>query len=256
MATLFDVPAVLLVGGMGTRLRSVLPSTPKPLASVGKKSFLELVIQQLRSQGISRLVMCTGYLADQIESEFGDGRNWGIAIKYSEESAPMGTAGAVKLAQRCLDNASDFLVMNGDSFLEVDFHELIRFHRRHDALATMAVVRVDNASRYGTVCLDSDHRVVQFLEKNGSDHAGLINAGVYVFSRAIFDQIPETPASLENDIFPKLISQGLYALRHSGMFIDIGIPEDYSRAQQLCERLYSVALPKVLQYDTETVEER
>src|SRR6202158_3809080 len=97
---LLDIPAVMLVGGMGTRLRAVLPSTPKPLAAVGKKSFLELLVRQLRSQGIRHLVMCTGYLADQIQSKFGDGRMWDVSIEYSNAVRPLATAGAVKLAQR------------------------------------------------------------------------------------------------------------------------------------------------------------
>jgi NDP-sugar pyrophosphorylase family protein len=254
--TLADLPAVLLVGGLGTRLRSLLPSTPKPLASVGKKPFLELLIRQLRSQGISRLIMCTGYLADQIECEFGDGRNCGVTIEYSRESVPMGTAGAVKLAQRYLDRTSDFLVMNGDSFVEADFQDLVQFHWRHNALASIATVHVNDASRYGTVCLDSNDGIVRFQEKTGCDLPGLINAGVYVFNHAIFERIPESPASLEKDIFPRLINQGMYAQRQKGMFIDIGTPEDYSRAQQLCERLYSAAHPKVSHYDSGTVERR
>jgi D-glycero-alpha-D-manno-heptose 1-phosphate guanylyltransferase len=254
MQAFFDTPALLLVGGLGTRLRSVLSSTPKPMASVGKKSFLELLVRQLRSQGISRLVMCTGYLADQIESEFGDGRNWGVAVEYSKEPEPMGTAGAVKLARRYLESVSDFLVMNGDSFLEVDFQELIQFHRQHNALATIALVRVDSAGRYGTVSVDSDDRVVRFMEKTGSDLPGLINAGVYVFNREVFDKLPNGPASLEKDLFPQLFNQGVYAFAQSGMFIDIGTPEDYSRAQQLCDRLYTAALSKASHCGIRTVE--
>ncbi len=119
-----EVKAVLLVGGLGIRLRSVVPGAPKVLASVGKRSFLELLVGQLRSQGISRLVMCTGYLADQIESEFGDGQDWDVAIEYSKEEQPLGTAGAVKRAQHYLRDAPEFVVMNGDSFLEVDFQNL------------------------------------------------------------------------------------------------------------------------------------
>src|ERR1039457_4671725 len=125
---LLDIPAVLLVGGMGTRLRAVLQSTPKPLASIGERSFLELLVRQLRSQGIRHLVMCTGYLADQIESEFGDGRIWDVSIQYSQEESPLGTAGALKLAQRYLGDDPEFMVLNGDSFLEIDFRDLMAFH--------------------------------------------------------------------------------------------------------------------------------
>ena len=150
-STPLDIPAVLLVGGKGTRLRSVLPATPKPLASVGSKSFLELLVRQLRYQGIRHLVMCTGYLAVQIENEFGDGHAWDVVIQYSKEPHPLGTAGAIKLAEHYLQDASDFLVMNGDSFLEVEFDRLIRFHQSHGGIATIAAVQVNNASRYGTV---------------------------------------------------------------------------------------------------------
>jgi D-glycero-alpha-D-manno-heptose 1-phosphate guanylyltransferase len=244
MHVLADTPAVLLVGGMGTRLRSVLPSTPKPLASVGKKSFLELLIRQLRFQRISRLVMCTGYLADQIEGVFGNGRDFDVAIEYSRELQPLGTAGAIKRAREHLKDCSEFLVLNGDSFLEIDFSQLMRFHRGHGGLVSLAAAKVENAGRYGTVLLDAEDRVTGFLEKTGSDHPGLINAGVYVFNRSIFDWIPEGRASLEQEVFPRVLNQGVYALAHGGMFIDIGTPDDYVRAQELCDRLYEMAVPR------------
>lgn len=239
-----DTPAVLLVGGLGTRLRPVLPSTPKPLARIGNVSFLELLVLQLRSQGIRRMVMCTGHLADQVEQEFGDGRKWGAAIEYSKEPRPLGTAGAVKFAERHLKQDSDFLVMNGDSFLELDLRQLIRFHREHGGLISMAVREVPDAARYGTVHVDANHRIVGFSEKTGAQVPGLINGGVYVFNRAILEQMPQGSASLEKDIFPRLRESGAYALEQHGMFIDIGTPEDYARAQALCQSLYQAALPE------------
>lgn len=239
---IFDIPAVLLVGGMGTRLRAVLPSTPKPLAAIGKKSFLELLVRQLRSQGIRHLVMCTGYLADQIEREFGSGDAWDVAIQYSQESHPLGTAGALKLAQPYLSDAPDFLVMNGDSFLEIDFRRLARFHRAHGGLGTVAVRQVDNANRYGRVQVDAGDRVTAFLEKSGGDSPGLVNGGVYIFKRAVFEQIPDGSASLEKDVFPRILGQNIHALEQDGMFIDIGTPADYVRAQQLCDRLDEAAV--------------
>ena len=236
-----DVKAVLLVGGLGTRLRSVVPATPKVLASVGKRSFLELLIGQLRSQGIRRLVMCTGYLADQIENEFGDGRAWDIAIEYSKEEQPLGTAGAVKWAQPYLRDVPDFLVMNGDSFLEIDFRNLMKFHRDHDATATMAILRIQDTSRYGTVHVDVNGRIRDFFEKTGVDIPGLVNGGVYVFNHSVFQYIPDQPSSLERDIFPRLVNHGMYAQEQHGMFIDIGTPADYARAQQLCDSLTEAA---------------
>ena len=238
--------AVLLVGGLGTRLRSVLASTPKPLAPIGKIPFLELLIGQLQSQGIRHLVMSTGYLAEQIEQQFGDGQKWGAAIEYSRESRPLGTAGAVKFAKRYLMDASDFLVLNGDSFLELDFHQLVQFHREHVGLITIAVRRVSNAARYGTVSLGTHKRIVAFNEKTGRPGPGIVNAGVYVFNRAVLAHIPDGPCSLEKDIFPTLTDRGLYAVEQQGTFIDIGTPEDYARAQELGGRLARARLSEQL----------
>jgi D-glycero-alpha-D-manno-heptose 1-phosphate guanylyltransferase len=235
--SVLDMPCLLLVGGMGTRLRPVVPRMPKPLATVGNRSFLELLVRQLQRQGFRRLLMCTGYLSDQIEREFGDGRALDISIEYSKESHPMGTAGAVKLAEGYLKDIPDFLVMNGDSFLEVNLSQLMRLHREREAMASIAVVGVENASRYGTVLMDSDGRVAGFTEKSGSEFPGLINGGVYVFKRSALEHFPEGPASLERDVFPRLLSRGVYALEQKGIFIDIGTPEDYARAQQICDRL-------------------
>jgi len=235
-----DVKAVLLVGGLGTRLRSVVPSAPKVLASVGKGTFLGLLVEQLRSQGIRRLVMCTGYLADQVEGEFGDGRALDIAIEYSKEEQPLGTAGAVKRAEHYLWNVPDFFVMNGDSFLDIDFRNLMDLHRSRDAMATLAVLRVEDTSRYGTVQVEGD-RVRGFAEKTGSNLPGLVNGGVYVFKHDVLQYIPEHPASLERDVFPALLDRGVYAQEQRGMFIDIGTPADYARAQQLCNSLSEAA---------------
>jgi NDP-sugar pyrophosphorylase family protein len=235
--TAIDIPSLLLVGGKGTRLRSVVSSAPKPLASVGDQSFLELLVRQLRHQGIRRLVMCSGYLADQIESKFGNGSAWDVTIEHSREQQPLGTAGAVMFAQQHLQGASEFLVMNGDSFLEMDFSQLIQFHRERAGIASMAVVPVQDAGRYGTVHVDALGRVNGFMEKTGSNVPGLINAGVYVFGRDILEHIPEGTVSLERDVFPRVLDRGVYAFEQRGMFIDIGTPEDYARAQALCEQL-------------------
>jgi NDP-sugar pyrophosphorylase family protein len=232
-----DVKAVLLVGGLGTRLRSVVAHAPKVLAPVGETSFLQLLVGQLHSQEIRRLVMCTGYLADQIQCEFGDGAAWDVEIEYSKEEQPIGTAGAIKLAERFLRDDPDFVVMNGDSFLEVAFGQLMEFHRAHHAIATMAIVRVEDAGRYGMVNVDASGRVRGFTEKTGNSVPGLVNGGIYVFDRAIFRHIPQHPASLEREVFPALLDHGVYALEQRGMFIDIGTPADYARAQQLCASL-------------------
>ena len=241
MRTIGDKPVLLLVGGLGTRLRPVLSDKPKPLAPIAGVPFLELLILQLRSQGLRRLVMCSGFHADQIKQEFGDGRKWDLSIEYSEETQPLGTAGAIKLAERFVPPASEFVVMNGDSFLEVDFGRLLRVHQEHGGLATIAVRRVPDAARYGAVHIGADNRVVRFSEKMGIPEAGVINGGVYIFNREVLQRISEGPCSLEKDVLPNLLSHGVFALEQNGMFIDIGTPEDYLRAQALYESLSHAA---------------
>ena len=237
-----NIPAVLLVGGKGTRLQSVVSSKPKPLAPVGEKSFLHLLIRQFGSQGIRELVMCSGYLADQIESELGDGRALDVAIQYSKEDSPLGTAGALKLAEPLISGHSDFLVMNGDSFLEMDIPQFIDFHHAHQGLISVAVRCVENAARYGTVEVDGQFKITGFKEKTGSDAPGLVNGGVYVFKSSLLADIPTGPSSLERDVLPRLLDRGAFALEQQGMFIDIGTPEDYARAQELCESMYKAAI--------------
>ena len=233
-----DMKAVLLVGGLGTRLRSVVQNTPKPMAMVGERPFLELLIRQLSSQNIHRLVMCTGYRADDIQRDLGDGQSLDVTIEYSRELKPLGTGGALRFAEPFLRQASDFLVMNGDSFIEMDFKSLIQFHSESGGIASIAVFRTRNEMRYGTVQTDSRGLVTGFAEKTNAEPNGLINAGVYVFNREILEHIPEEVCSLERDIFPKLLSRGIYALEQTGMFVDIGTPDDYALAQTLSERLY------------------
>jgi len=185
--------------------------------------------------------MCTGYLADHIENEFVDGSKWGVEIAYSREPHALGTGGALKLAQPHLSASAPFLMLNGDSFLQMDFDDLIRFHRTHRGVATIAVRRVDGAGRYGSVEVAGDGQVVGFREKTDASVPGIVNGGVYAFSPAIFDYIPEGQVSLEREVFPRLTGNGLYAREQQGIFIDIGIPEDYARAQAACEKLFRAA---------------
>lgn len=233
----YDLKALLLVGGFGKRLKSVVSSVPKPLAQVGGESFLDLLVWQLRQQRFRHLVMCTGYLGDLIEAEFGDGTSRDVVIEYSRELSPMGTGGAIKQAQALLRGTEQFLVMNGDSFIEVDLNRLIEFHHSHGGVASLAVSHVDNAARFGTVQMDGAKRVTGFLEKTGKEVPGVINAGVYVFDHALLGSIPDGPSSLETNVFPSVLQKGVYALEQAGMFIDIGTPEDYAYAQELSATL-------------------
>jgi NDP-sugar pyrophosphorylase family protein len=236
------VKALLLVGGEGTRLRAVLDSAPKPLALVGGRPFLELLVRQLESQGIRDLVLCTGYRAEQIEKIFGNGRRMNVSIAYSREPRPLGTAGALKLARHHLEGESEFLLLNGDSFLELSFGPMIAFHRAHGGVATIASVPVSDTSRYGTLEIGAQGRVRGFREKSGDKGPGFINAGVYVFSSGILERIPEGPASLERDVLPQALDLGIYALEQPGIFIDIGTPADYARAQNLYRQILQAVI--------------
>lgn len=229
-----ELKAILLVGGMGTRLRSVVSSQPKVLASVGGRPFLEIVIEQLRRQQIRDLIMCTGYLADTVEKQLGDGRKWDVSIRYSKEERPLGTGGALKAAREYVADVPEFLVANGDSFLEMDYQKFRKFHSQHlGAVASVAVVRVEDASRYGTVEVDQNHRITVFAEKAKNQGPGLVNGGAYLFTQSVFGSIPSGPASLERDVFPHLLDRGVFAQEQSGTFIDIGTPEDYESAQRI-----------------------
>jgi NDP-sugar pyrophosphorylase family protein len=228
--------AVLLVGGLGTRLRSVISAKPKALAPIGDSPFLKLLLLELRSQGIEKFVMCTGHFAEQIEEEFGDGSQLGIAIEYSRETQPLGTAGAIKLAEKHLENCSEFFVLNGDSFLELDFKAFVRLHRESGSIASVALRKVPNAARYGTVEVDKAGKVRSFREKLGIEEAGLINGGIYIFKQEVLGGLPEGTLSLEKDVLPRLIDRNVCGFQTSGLFIDIGTPEDYEKAQSLLKR--------------------
>jgi NDP-sugar pyrophosphorylase family protein len=233
--------ALILAGGLGKRLRAAFDTGPKSMAPVGDRRFLEYLLVWLRSAGIKDLILCVGYRKNQIQSWLRDGSDWGLRIRYSEEKRLLGTAGALKQAEEML-STQNCLVINGDSFLDVDLRKMYRFHQRHDALATIAIARVRNSARYGTVQLDRSEKIVAFQEKRKNittsgrslSPAGmqLINGGVYLFQRRFFDSIPARRAtSLEKEIFPRLVGGDLYGFVSCGYFIDIGVPSDFERAQ-------------------------
>jgi len=227
-----DVPCLILVGGLGTRLRSVIADVPKPMAPVAGKPFLEYLIRWVGRAGFQRVVLCAGYGAGRIKEYFGESDTFGVELSYSVEDEPLGTWGAIRLAGQQIKEAQ-FLVLNGDSWLQVDLGRLLEFHRQKKGVCTIAAVEVANSSRFGSVHLDVAGRVTKFSEKQ-REGSSLINGGVYVFSREIFGAIPPTTGSysLEKEIFPMLIPRGIYAMRVTGYFVDIGVPEEYKRLLQ------------------------
>jgi NDP-sugar pyrophosphorylase family protein len=209
------------------------------MAPVGGRYFLEYLLVWLRSAGIRELILCVGYRNSQIRKWLGDGRHWGLHVRYSVERNLLGTAGALKLAARMV-TAERCLVLNGDSFLGVDLQEMYRFHRSHGALATIAIARVRDSVRYGTVQLGRDGQITAFRQKNtepGSHPAPrgrfhLINGGVYLLEKRFFGAIPPAKAfSLEKEIIPRLVNRKLYGFVTRGYFIDIGVPADFEKAQ-------------------------
>lgn len=233
-AALQDLSVVILVGGLGTRLRSVLADMPKPMALVNNKPFLEILVAQVARAGFRNVVLCVGYRADAIETHFGDGQSHGVRMRYAREKELLGTAGALRNAQELIDSDT-FVVMNGDSYCAVDFSKMSAQHQDLGAAATIAAIETADCSRYGRLQLEPDGAVAGFIEKAQASGAGWISAGIYFLQRSVLAPLaPGKPASMERDIFPALAQQhALYAFKTSGLFIDIGIPSELERAQTL-----------------------
>jgi D-glycero-alpha-D-manno-heptose 1-phosphate guanylyltransferase len=224
--------AVILAGGFGTRLHPVVRDLPKPMAPVAGKPFLEHLLRYLCAYGMTNVIFSTGHLHEKVESHFKH-RFRDLNLSYSVEESPLGTGGALRKA---LDQCEDetLLVMNGDSFFDVAVNALDELHRRHHSDFSLALRRVDNASRYGLVETDGLHRVVRFSEKKSGAEAGNVNGGLYIITKSTYlAHTPHKgPFSLEKDFFEKKVHDLLiHGFAFGGQFIDIGMPEDYDRAQ-------------------------
>ncbi len=222
---------VIIAGGLGTRLRSVVADRPKCLASVNGQPFILRLLQQLIDAGVDRLLLCIGYGGDQVVESIGH-QFAGVPVLYSRENEPLGTAGALKLAFDRHSCESSWLVVNGDSFLDLN---ILDFQRKFDAsscVASVAAVQVANGSRFGGLTCSADGRVLAFEEKSDQSRPKWINGGVYLLTSRFLSDLPaKTPLSLEREVFPNCIQSGLFAYFCSGRFIDIGIPESYAEAQ-------------------------
>jgi mannose-1-phosphate guanylyltransferase len=226
-----SVPAVILVGGEGTRLRPLTERMPKPMLPLLDRPLLSYTFDHLRSGGVTRAVLACGYLPTAIERFFGD-RYDGLALDYVVEPEPLGTGGAIRFAANGVDRT--FLALNGDSLREADIGALLAFHRRSRAKATILLARVPDPARYGLVRTDDRGRVTGFLEKPPPEEidTDLINAGLYVLEPEVLDLIPPgRPVSIEREVFPVLVEEGtLFALPLSGYWLDVGTPESYLQA--------------------------
>jgi D-glycero-alpha-D-manno-heptose 1-phosphate guanylyltransferase len=223
--------AAILVGGLGTRLRSVVADCPKILAEVRGRPFLTYLLDQLVQSGCKKAVLCTGYLGEQVSATFGDSYS-NMRLFYSQESSQLGTGGALRLALPLFE--SDYvLAMNGDSFCHANLSDFWMWHIAQGAEASLLLTQVSDTKRYGRVQVESSGEVQKFEEKGDTEGAGWINAGLYLLNRRLLATIPTCGAiSLEREIFPSWIGRGRYGYCSQGRFLDIGTPESYAMAKQ------------------------
>lgn len=223
-----DICAIILAGGLGSRLREIVSDRQKAVADVNGKPFVDFLLRQLKYAGIEEIIIACGYRSNTVRNILSP--QW-KKLKYSVEQKPLGTGGALKLALRQTD-ADWIIVMNGDSFLDFDPRTFVKWSVDSGHQATIALVKVDNVSRYGKIDFDNG-KITAFSEKGVSRGAGLINAGVYCFRRKTLAKFMQHEQfSLEKDIFPDMVNAGLlYGQVYNTSFIDIGTPDSYNAAQ-------------------------
>ncbi len=228
-----SLPAVILVGGQGTRLRPLTERTRKDMLPLVDRPQLAYTFEHLRRYGVRRGIVSCGYLPAQIQEHFGDGYG-DLGLEYVVEDEPLGTGGGIAFAARSMGET--FFALNGDSLREADLDALVAFHREHGALATILLTPVDDPGRYGLVRVEADGRVSSFLEKPRPDEIDthLINAGLYVLEPEMLDLVPPGRAvSIEREVFPVLCERGaVYGLALPGYWLDVGTPASYLQAHR------------------------
>lgn len=228
--------AILLAGGLGTRLKSVVSDRPKPMALIGEKPFMEYVIHELSCHGIADIIFAIGYKGSMVESHFGDGCKFGVTVSYAYEETLLGTAGAIKNAARHMKEDKVF-VLNADTFYQIDYTRLLKLWEEKTLDMALVLREVPDVSRYGEATL-KDNCLTGFNEKVAESRPGTINGGIYLISRELIEDIPQGKVSLEREMIPKWLEEGrrMGGIVNDGYFIDIGIPEDYYRFIKDVER--------------------
>jgi len=228
------VQAIVLVGGEGTRLRPLTSDVPKPAVTLVDRPFLAYAIEWLAAHGVTEVVLACGFLPDVLRAALADEEERaGVEIVYVAEPEPLGTAGAIRFAAEALGERLEdrFLALNGDVLADLDLSALLRAHEERSARATIGLHPVADSSAYGLVSCDAEGRVLEFLEKTGEAVPGEINAGAYVLERSVLDLVPAGRAvSIEREVFPRLVGDGLCGLLLEGYWMDIGTPERYLQA--------------------------
>ena len=238
------IPAIVLCGGLATRLRGVLDDKPKALADIGGRPFLDYLLASFHRDGISRVVLSTGHLGHMIDEFVGDGSRWGMSVETVQEREPLGTGGAIRFAAEQSGIEGRALVANGDTFFGGSLRRLVDQHDSDPSrAATMALVSVPDGKRYGNVELDECGRVIRFAEKSPetgkSAGPAMINAGVYVLDAELIQSIPMgEKVSLEREVFPKWVPSGIGGCTFpDAIFLDIGTPTDLARAPDVLASL-------------------
>jgi mannose-1-phosphate guanylyltransferase len=226
--------AIVLVGGEGTRLRPLTERLPKPALTLVDRPFLAYMIEWLAGHGVSEVVLACGFLPDVLrEALAGEEERAGARIRYVVEPEPLGTAGAIRFAADLLGEGLEgrFLALNGDVLTDLDLGALLDADEKWDAAATIALHRVEDSAAYGSVERGQGGELLAFLEKTGERRPGEVNAGMYVLERSVLDLIPPgRNVSIEREVFPRLVGQGLHGLPLDGYWMDIGTPERYLQA--------------------------
>jgi mannose-1-phosphate guanylyltransferase len=220
--------ALILAGGEGTRLRPLTSTVPKPVVPLVDRPFIAFMLDWLHGHGVDDVIMSCGFLASGVRNVLGDGSAYGMRLRYVEEPRPLGTGGAVKYAESLLDER--FLMLNGDVLTDLDVSAQLAVHEQRGARATLALTPVEDPSAYGLVRTRADGEVTGFVEKPSPNQIDTrnISAGIYVLDRSVLELLTaEEPASIERDVFPRLVGEGLYAYVGDGYWLDIGTPERY-----------------------------
>ncbi len=231
-----ETQAVILAGGLGSRLHPVVSDRPKVLAEVRERPFLSYLLDQISSAGVLKAVICTGYMGGQVREMFGDAYG-PLRLRYSREQKPLGTGGALRLALPIFSSDA-ILVMNGDSYTDVDLGAYVDWFFRKNREISLVLTKVSDTTRYGNVTINGDECITAFAEKGRSSCAGWINAGIYLMKKSLIESVPEgRPYSLERELFPSMVGKKLFGFRNEGRFIDIGTPEAYNLAEDFfcCE---------------------
>lgn len=235
-----DTDLILLAGGLGTRLRSILTEgQPKALSLVGSRPFLNHLLDYFYQQGIRHITLALGYGAESICSHVESIQlPEGMKIKYSVENTPLGTGGAIRLAVNKTQSNSIF-VCNGDTITDLNLQQLYDYHNKKQATVTVALCKVDDCSRYGQVRTNRNGKVISFREKTDSPEHGVVNVGVYVVRRELLQELPEgTNLSWETDCIPNYCNRQMYGIALCNKFLDIGVPDSLRSAGKFLERLY------------------